>query len=150
MKKKHLLDWYILGRLRSRKAVRRAGLVSDSDSSSIADVAFLLLIFFIVTSSFLLPQGLFLKLPSESSKPTRVKQKYIIDLYPRKETYLINKKKYDDTALKELFQNKLKETPQTVLVVHMRREVPYSRFVDTLNIAREAKLRRISLKQAGN
>jgi biopolymer transport protein ExbD len=38
-----------------------------ADTSSIGDMAFLLLVFFIVTGSFMLRQGVFFSLPSNSS-----------------------------------------------------------------------------------
>lgn len=138
--------YYFIRRKKQRKKkVIEACL--EADSSSIADIAFLLLIFFIVTSSFLLPQGLFLKLPSKSGKPVQVKKKYIIDVYPKEEGYLIDKKDYNESTFFDLLKNRREQTPEIVLVVHTDRKVTYRRFVDTLNLAKKAKLSRISLRE---
>ncbi len=142
------LVWYIFKKLKRSKDVSSLSVISTGDSSSMADVAFLLLIFFIVTSSFLLPQGFFLKLPSDLSKPIVVKKKYIIDVYPENNgAYLINKMVYDADKFKDFLVNKLKETPETIMVVHVKKDIFYYRFTDTLQIARESRLTRISLKE---
>ena len=137
--------FFLKKRIRKKKRLSVLG----GDSSSIADVAFLLLIFFIVTSSFLLPQGFFLRLPSDSSRSVEVKKKYIIDIYPKEENYIIDEREYNDADLLNLFRQRKERLPETVLIIHMKDDIPYARFISTLKIARKARLNRISLKEDG-
>jgi biopolymer transport protein ExbD len=116
------------------------------DSTSIADLAFLLLIFFIVTSSFIIRQGLFFSLPSRSSGTVRVDEKLIREVSPRNEGFL-----YDDRLLqRDEFKASLgryrASQPDTVLVIRMAPDVRYERLVDAMSVARETGIARISLK----
>ena len=139
--------YFLLKRRRLKERGKTS--IGQHDSSSIADVAFLLLIFFIVTSSFFLPQGLFLRLPSDSAKSVEVKKKYIIDVYPNEENHIIDQKEYTDRELSDLLRRRIEKLPETVLIIHIKDDVPYARFIQTLNIARSARLNRISLKEDG-
>ena len=76
-------DTRIIYKIIRRRAARQKELEAKPfDSSAIADLAFLLLIFFIVTSSFILRQGLFFSLPSRSSGSVRLDDKKIVEVVP--------------------------------------------------------------------
>ena len=49
----------------------------DVDVSSFADIAFLLIIFFILTTTFVKPAGGTIELPSGSADPQKAKRKYL-------------------------------------------------------------------------
>lgn len=120
---------------------------SSFDSSSIADLAFLLLIFFIVTSSFILPQGLNMTLPSKSSKAIKVNPNKLIEIYPRKKDYFSQGKVLSKIELKELFKKRMEEQKEIIAKIHMPNQLPYKRLVDTINIAKSVGIKKISLKE---
>jgi biopolymer transport protein ExbD len=133
-----------------RTSRRRLQEPKPFDSSSIADLAFLLLIFFIVTSSFILRQGIFLSLPSKSAGAVRMDEKKILEVYPQNNGFsfddsLLNREEFSALLLKHK-----SNYDDGVVVVYMADTVQYDRLVDTLSVARETGIERISLKGAGS
>lgn len=116
------------------------------DSSSVADLAFLLLIFFIVTSSFILRQGISFSLPSKTTGSEKVEDKLMFDIYPTNTGYKyegaeISRKK----LIRKLVYKKNRNTG-TIVVIHMYPDIKYKRLVDTLSVAKECGITRVSLK----
>lgn len=141
-------DNVIVKILQRRGRLKRRSDERTFDSISIADMAFLLLIFFIVTGSFVLRQGIFFSLPSKTAGSVSLDERQITEVYPREEGFL-----HDGTLLnREQFGRLLREREKTVregvLMIHMGERVRYERLVDTLSVARESGVRRVSLKNA--
>jgi len=129
-----------------KKKNRRQNLIAGFDSSAMADLAFLLLIFFIVTSSFILRQGIFFSLPSKTAGAMPVSSRDLINLYPQNKGYYLEKNKLNrQNLLGKLAEIKQKNS-NPILIIHMRPEVKYSRLVDALSVAKEIGLKKISLK----
>ena len=142
---KAAIIWKIL---RRREVVRRRREEKDFDSSSIGDMAFLLLIFFIVTGSFMLRQGIFFSLPSKTAGAIKLDRKEIFEVFPQDEGFLYNGVVINRDEFKEKLALHKINSPEGVLVIRMRKEVNYNRLVDTLSVAKETGLTRVSLKNA--
>jgi len=134
--------------LRRREVVRRRREEKDFDSSSIGDMAFLLLIFFIVTGSFMLRQGIFFSLPSKTAGAIKLDRKEIFEVFPQDEGFLYNGVVINRDEFKEKLALHKKNSSEGVLVIRMKKEVNYNRLVDTLSVAKETGLTRVSLKNA--
>ena len=130
-----------MGKLRSK--VR----ASEVDGSSMADLAFLLLIFFIVTSTFVLSRGLFLSLPSEDAKTIKKKDLQSFDVFPLKEGYELSGKKMSKASIIKKLKSAQKKTDDVLLVIKMRKNIAYGRMVECLGIAKELGVK-VSLKNA--
>lgn len=115
------------------------------EASSIGDLAFLLLIFFIVTSSFILRQGVFLSLPSDSAS-VKVDEKNLLSVYPETQGYTVEGKFLDREGLLAQIRERREQSRDTIMVIYMKPDVKYDRLVDTLSAAKEEKLKKISLK----
>ena len=133
---------YIIKRRDSKLSLRSG----QQDGSSMADVSFLLLIFFIVTSSFLLPQGIILELPSKSSQSIQIDEKKVIEVYPEQSGYSVKNILYNEKKFSELLQNKIEKDPEMVFIVYMKKDLPYKRLIDTLDLAKKNKFKKFSLK----
>ena len=116
------------------------------ESSSIGDLAFLLLIFFIITGSFLLRQGIFFSLPSADGGSIRIEEKRFVEVYPRNEGFEFNDELVSREILKGSLAGKIEEVSEPVLIIHMGERVKYDRLVDTLSLAKEAGITQVSLK----
>lgn len=123
--------------------------VRHFDSSSISDLAFLLLIFFIVTSSFIIRQGVFFSLPSQSAASVRLKENQVIEVYPQDNGFLYNDELLDRSEFMQMIVDHNKINPDTVLIIYMNPQVKYDRLVDTLSVAKETGMKRVSLKNIG-
>lgn len=141
---KRVLILQILKRCSRRKSSQE---YKPFESSSIADLAFLLLIFFIVTGSFILRQGIFFSLPAPDAGAMRIESKLIMKLYPQNSGYLYNGSLMDREKIKDLLLKRKSVNPKTVLLIMMKKSVRYDRFVDALSMARETGIDRVSLKE---
>ncbi|MFY0627370.1 MAG: biopolymer transporter ExbD [Reichenbachiella sp.] len=107
--------------------------------SSMTDVIFLLLIFFMLTSSFITPSGLPVNLPSSKSSNI-VMQKVSVTITPELE-YFVNTQKVSFDNLESTLKNELGEE-EGVVVLHCDKSVPVEHLVNVASIATklEAKI----------
>lgn len=135
--------------------LKRKSRVSDEiPTASMADIAFLLLIFFLVTTVFAEDRGLSLVLPEKQTEEVEVNPKNIITFYvvgngvvqlrrgdsPDKQT--INYDQTEAVARQELAAN-----PRLIVSV---KTSPDAKYVDMVNVLDEVKLAgatRISLQE---
>lgn len=132
-------------KLSRHKAIRDSHL-EQFDASSIGDLSFLLLIFFIVTSSFLLKQGLFLSLPSSQSVSQSIDAKRVLDVAPKENGFLTNGTLINEENLRKAMQEKKEQVEQPVILIQMTEGVPYNRLITLLSISREEEINKVSLK----
>ncbi len=111
------------------------------------DVVFQLLVFFMVSSTFILTPGISLILPRSTTSEPVVMTKLVMTVLSKDEIYL-NKEKYDieglDRRLSELTEEE-KEEIKTVVVEGDER-VSYSLLVEVLDVLRMNGFKGINLK----
>ncbi|HQP47755.1 MAG TPA: biopolymer transporter ExbD [Spirochaetota bacterium] len=117
------------------------------ESSAMGDLAFLLLIFFIVTSSFMIRQGIFFSLPSNTAGVVRLTDDQIMEVAPQNNGFLYRGMMVERAAFLKMMEQQMKADAKKVLIIAMGSTVKYDRLVDTLSVAKEAGIRRVSLKQ---
>lgn len=100
--------------------------------SSMTDVIFLLLIFFMLTASFVTPSGLPVNLPSSKSS-TIVLQKVSVTITPDLQ-YFVNDNKVSESKLEMSLRNELKGE-KGVVVLHCDKKVPVEHLVRVAGIA---------------
>ncbi len=123
---------------------------SSIPTSSMADIAFLLLVFFLVTTVFPKGHGLALVLP-DSSAP--VSASNVLHLFVR-ETGMVEIRRGDSpqgviVSAKEVgdvWRRAVAENPNLIAAVQTGPEVAYQRTVDVLDQLREAGAVRVSLQ----
>lgn len=120
----------------------------NSEVSSISDIAFLLLIFFVVTSSFFVPQGIFFQLPSNKKIAQEVPESQVIEINVLKEDYSISGSLYTTTDLMDHLKEEIKEDPKKITIIYMSRELPYNRLTQTFDIVRGAGGEKLALKES--
>ena len=130
----------------SRRSARRMPEGGEGDLSSVADVSFLLLIFFIVTSSFAINEGILLNLPSKDSSAIKVDQEDLVDIFPQAEGFKIENEIYDRKQLGEMLVKGFADNPDLVAIIHMISPVKYERLVDALSVVKESGLPRVSVR----
>lgn len=112
---------------------------SSFSMSSMTDVIFLLLIFFMLTSSFITPSGLPVNLPTSKSSNI-VMQKISVTITPDLK-YFVNDKEVTLSRLEHALQTELKDE-EGVVVLHCDKSVPVEHLVNVASIATklEAKI----------
>ncbi|MFQ3213892.1 MAG: biopolymer transport protein ExbD [Marivirga sp.] len=105
--------------------------------SSMTDIIFLLLIFFMLTSSFITPSGLPINLPA--SKTSNIVMQKVSVTITADLKYYVNDKK---TAVEDLdiaIQRELKNSDEGVVVLHIDKSVPTEYLVKVAGIASALK-----------
>lgn len=100
--------------------------------SSMTDIIFLLLIFFMLTSSFITPSGLPVSLPT--SKASTVEMQKVSVTITADLDYFVNDKQVSKAMLEGELKSKLKGN-QGVVVLHIDKSVPTEYLVDVAGIA---------------
>jgi biopolymer transport protein ExbD len=120
------------------------------DMTPMVDVAFLLLIFFMVTTVFRKPQAMEVNLPPGDQK-VQVPESNVMSVYIRadkKVFYQIGKSTIASTSRKdliELFQSNERRNPDLIVLAKVDRAVPYSTMVDVMDALALAEMKRFSL-----
>lgn len=100
--------------------------------SSMTDIIFLLLVFFMLTSSFITPSGLPVNLPS--SKTSNIVMQKVSVTISSDLQYFINDKKVLFANLESSLRKELKEK-EGVVVLHVDKSVPVEHLVTVAGIA---------------
>jgi len=112
-----------------------------------SDIAFLLLIFFLVSTIFALEQGIPLVLPGKTSSNVKVKRKDILVVEAHANGAIVVDKQVVPIAnLRGLIERRIAETEKLIVVVESHPDSDYGLMVDILDELRLANARRISLK----
>ena len=104
--------------------------------SSMTDVIFLLLIFFMLTASFITPSGLPVNLPS--SKSTDIVMQKVSVTITKELNYYLNNKKISRGQIERELKSQLSGR-EGVVVLHCDASVPVERLVEVAGIATSLK-----------
>lgn len=103
--------------------------------SSLTDIVFLLLIFFMLTSSFVTPNALKLLLPKSSSSSVS-KQTVTVSINKKKE-YFVGRDKVPFKNLQKTLAAKLSKKDGNTVVLASHKTVPLEEVVKVMNIGKE-------------
>lgn len=101
--------------------------------ASMTDVVFLLLIFFMLTSTLISPNALKVLLPESSSK-TLTKQTISVTITKNIE-YYIGKDKVEEEFLETMLKKRLSGQEEPSIVLHVEKSVPVEYAVKVMDIA---------------
>jgi len=115
-----------------------------------ADIAFLLLVFFLSTTTFSLDQGLLLQLPGQQSEVKRISRKNILVVKALADgTVTIANEFVMVPEIRGRIMEELEKNPKLVVVIETHPDATYETYVDVLDELRMAKAPRITLKTMG-
>lgn len=120
------------------------------DMTPMVDVAFLLLIFFMVTTVFRKPQAMEVNLPPENAK-VQVPESNVLTLYVRgdqKYYYAMGNSGIAEAGKKdliELFKEYERRNPELIILAKVDRGAPYATMVDVMDALALAEMKRFSL-----
>ncbi|KGL52323.1 MULTISPECIES: biopolymer transporter ExbD [Porphyromonas] len=128
------------------KLKRKAKVVEIFSMASMTDVIFLLLIFFMVTSTLVMPNALKVLLP-QSNQQTAVKTPTRITIDKELRYYVTMKNGEDREVgydeLKAYIDGELSEDPDFFVALYADESIPYGEVVKILNIAVEKKFKMV-------
>ncbi len=118
--------------------------------SSMTDIVFLLLIFFMLTSSFVTPSALPVSLPSSKTSPITL-QKVVLTI-TKDVRYFVDEQETTKDNLKSTLQSRLssEDTDKNVIVIHADKELKYNDVMEVAGIAAELKAKVSLATKPGN
>ena len=137
-----------MGIMKKRKKEAMGELRMDST----ADVAFLLLIFFIVTTIFAAEQGLTLVLPGKQKNEedsVKYSEKNIATIYVQEDNRItMDRKPIEINQIKNYVEDRILSNPKLVVILKIHPDADYGRMVACLDELRLARATKVSLKTA--
>ena len=120
---------------------------SDIPMASLADIAFLLLIFFLVTTTIDVDRGIGLSLPAKGEE-TQVRTKNITNLLINIQgEILLDNEHILISDIARRIEQKIQENPNLIVSVKTDRETKYDVFIQVLDELKIAKATRISIAE---
>jgi biopolymer transport protein ExbD len=117
-------------------------------SASMADIAFLLLIFFLVTTTIDVDKGIGLTLPDPRGEKKAIREKNITNLLINEAgQVLLDLKEVPVLQIKDVIKEKISENPKLIVSVKTDRNTPYNIYVAVLDQLKLANARKISLAE---
>jgi len=132
----------LLSKKKRRKAPPEVSMASTSD------IAFLLLIFFIVSTVFNLEMGLTMILPSgQTENAAKVSRKNILEVKAHADnTVTIKGLPVRVDEIEDIVRDAQDANPKVVVVIETSPDAEYGIMVDILDELKKAKIKKISLK----
>jgi biopolymer transport protein ExbD len=116
--------------------------------SALADVAFLLLIFFLATTTIAEEFGLSLILPARGNQPHEVNRQNVLEITtsPDGTVFYVDSEPTSLARIREIVRGRQILNENLVVSVAPSRRAPYRAMVDVLDELKVARARRISLE----
>ena len=129
------------------KIARRKGAVGDITTASMSDIAFLLLIFFIVTTVFLDEQGLPMQLPGASSEQAKINPKNILNIeIAENNTVTLDGAPYAVSSIEAEVRRRTATNEKLVIQLKVAENAFYGTMVEVLDELPLADAKKISLR----
>ncbi|PCI70351.1 MAG: biopolymer transporter ExbD [Gammaproteobacteria bacterium] len=128
-------------------ARRKAKPVQDEaqiDMTPMLDIVFIMLIFFIVTASFVKESGITVDKPTAETATKRPKANIFIGIDNRGDIYML-KNKVDKDAVKAMLEDMLLENPESTIVVQADSRAEAESLLNVLDAAKAAGVKNISV-----
>jgi biopolymer transport protein ExbD len=126
---------------------KRKSKTSEIPTSSLADIAFLLLIFFLVTTTIDVDKGIGLTLPAKGETKEVHKRNISNLLVNAQGDVMLDDNPIDINLIKNVVQSKLAENPNLLVSVKTDHDTDYWVFVKVLDQLKQANLARISIAE---
>ncbi len=109
-------------------------------TSSMADIAFLLIVYFMVTATFAATRGLDFALPKDDDSPPVIEKEdsVLIEIQPNGQLMVDGSPKELDEII-EYLEPKLQRNPKKPVIIKPHTEAPYGYMVEVFDVLRQGK-----------
>ena len=120
---------------------------NEIPTSSLADIAFLLLVFFLVTTTIDMDKGLSLVLPAPGEEKEIPKENISNLLINAAGNIMLDEEPIDMAEIRGTVKRKMNENPNLILSIKTDRQTDYQVFVSVLDQLKMANATRISIAE---
>lgn len=115
-------------------------------TSSMADIAFLLIVFFMLTAVFTSTQGLRFQFPKDDPEQFNVQPEEAIHIKITGEgQYQVDRRPANLEELGGYVQTKIKENPEKPVLIQTLPEVPYRAMIEVFDLLRKLEVKNVSI-----
>lgn len=120
---------------------------AEIDLTPMLDVVFIMLIFFIVTASFVKEKSIGVNVPEDNDQPPPedLKSKNILIQVTSADEIFIDNRRIDKRSVRSLIAQKHAEAPEGSVVVRAHEESTAEAYIVIADAARQAKITNVSL-----
>lgn len=120
--------------------IKRPAVSDEIPTSSMADIAFLLIIYFMVTTTFAATRGLDFSLPPEDDTPPMVEKEeaVLIDIQAGG-AYIVDQKPMQITEILDYLKPKLERNPKKPVIIRPQPNAEYGHMVSVFDELRQAE-----------
>jgi biopolymer transport protein ExbD len=129
---------------RSFSNLNQAEAEGEIDITPMLDVVFIMLIFFIVTASFVKESGIEVNRPDASTAQAKPRANILIAINENNEIW-INKRRVDESQVRANIERLHAENPQGTVVIQADEEAKTRKLVAVMDAARQAGVYDVSL-----
>lgn len=127
--------------------IRKSRRESENSSwSSMSDIAFLLIIFFMISSAFMFREGINLILP-DSTKSVTMKSSDLFFIKLKKDSSIeVEKKKIEITMLEDRLKDFISRVEDGAVIIQVEADAEYSGVIDIIDTVRLSGAHKLSIK----
>lgn len=126
--------------MRFRKAEKKK---PELDMAPLIDVVFLLLIFFLLSSTFIMQPGITIKLPQATTSEVQPRKDILILIDAKERIFLNDRRIIKGTELKESLGVLVSEGKSKTVVINADESVRHGRVVEVMDVAKQVGVERL-------
>jgi len=115
------------------------------DMTPLVDVVFNLLIFFMLSTTFVTTPGIKINLPEASSKELKVQEKEVRVALTRKGKVYLNRKLVSMDEVRKSLQQKARINPKMLVIIQADEQVTHGKVVQIMDMAKSAGLNKLAI-----
>lgn len=115
------------------------------DLTPLVDTVFLLLIFFMLSSAFVITPGIKVELPKAAYERVFREKKEIRVSITRKNRIYVDRKRVNLKELEKIFRERAKRAPQTMVIIRADSRALHGKVVEVMDLAKSAGLSKLAI-----
>ncbi len=126
--------------------VHRYRTPAEIPTASMADIAFLLIIFFMLTAVYSTNRGMEFAFPKDDPTQTNVQPQEAIHIKITGDgQYTVDRTPMTIQQLAGYIDQKMKQAPDKPVIIHALPDVPYYTMIDVFDVLRQLKVKNVSV-----
>ncbi len=118
---------------------------SQLDMTPLVDVVFNLLIFFMLSTTFVTTPGIKINLPEASSKELKVQEKEVRVALTKKGKIYLNRKLVTLDDVRKILKQKARINPKMLVIIQADADVTHGKVVQIMDIAKSSGLNKLAI-----
>jgi biopolymer transport protein ExbD len=135
--------------MRNRHSRRQSGAIAEVNMTPLIDMVFILLIFFIVTTSFVKETGVDVSRPSAKTAVKKERANILISITPNGEIWM-DKRQVDRRAVRANVERMHAENPEGSVIILADKEAKTGLLIEVMDQARLAGVANVSIAAERN